>query len=474
VTILAKQFSAALRADAAPRDRSSPLDAAPGAGREVAHLPSSASTRLSAWLRPGTIPALDGVRALACLAVMGYHINLIAHSAGLWVPARHPLIASILLSGSSGVTLFFVLSGFLLFLPYVRAMLVNAPWPDARIFYVRRALRILPGYYASLFLIVMLQQPQYLEPRHWRDLLLFLLLLMDATPATFQRINGPYWTLAIEWQFYLLLPLIALGIRFAARRVSGRRRVVAVMACLGGLVAWGLISRLAGAYLVAHPAATLLVPRRWLNAVLVVAYGTRGKSLEDFAVGMLAATCYTLSLDPARARFTQVLRRLSPWLWGAGLLMLACAATQLLPHLMPLTGALYVWANELNFALGFGCCMLAILAGARPIRRCFEWAPLCAIGAISYSLYIWHLPLLVAFATHALSGLRGLPRDVIYASYWAWALLVVIPVTAAMYVLIEQPGMRLSERLRQSILARTGARRDPSVSPALAAQQDPV
>jgi peptidoglycan/LPS O-acetylase OafA/YrhL len=474
VTTSAKQILDALRADAAPHDRSSPTDADHLAGRTVAHLTSSASTQLRAWLRPGAIPALDGVRALACLGVMTYHVNLIARSTGLWVPARHPLIASILLSGSSGVTLFFVLSGFLLFLPYVRAMVASASWPDARVFYVRRALRILPGYYAALFLIVMLQQPQYLEPRYWRDLLLFLLLFMDATSATFQHINGPFWTLAIEWQFYLLLPLIALGIRFAVRRVSGKRRVMAVTAYLGGLIAWGLLSQLAGAYLVAHPAATLLVPRRWLNVVLFVAYGTRGKFLEDFAVGMLAATCYALYLDPAHAHFRQMLRRLSPWLWGAGLLLLACAATQMLPHVVPLTDALYMWANELNFALGFGCCMLAILAGARPIRRCVEWMPLSAIGVFSYSLYIWHLPLLVVFAGHAHAGVQGLPRYVIYASYWAWALLVIIPVTAAMYVLIEQPGMGLSERLRQSILARMGAGRQPSVSPALAAPRDPV
>ncbi len=129
-------------------------------------------------------------------------------------------------------------------------------------------------------------------------------------------------------------------------------------------------------------------------------------------------------------------------------------AVQALPHLLSLSGALYDWSNQLGYSVGFGCCLLAVLCGTPRLRRRFQWAPLCWIGAISYSLYMWHLPLLATFAAHVGPSLTGLPTYVVYASYWIWAALVVIPAAGAMYVPIEQPGMRLSDRLQRRLKAR--------------------
>jgi peptidoglycan/LPS O-acetylase OafA/YrhL len=166
-----------------------------------------------------SLPALDGVRACACLAVVAFHINLISHiDLHLWNVSWNPIIGSVLLAGDAGVVLFFVLSGFLLFMPYARALLMEAPWPDTRVFYLKRMLRIMPAYYLSLFLLVMFAAPQYLHPDRWGQLFLFGILYNDTLASTFQKINGPYWTLAIEWQFYLLLPWLMLGIRALVRR----------------------------------------------------------------------------------------------------------------------------------------------------------------------------------------------------------------------------------------------------------------
>jgi peptidoglycan/LPS O-acetylase OafA/YrhL len=146
-----------------------------GAGHGRAHEGETGQTARRAGIpSPATIPALDGVRAIACLSVVGYHISLITRDMHLWTPGHHPLLDALFLSGNSGVMLFFVLSGFLLFLPYARALVTAQPLPDARLFYLRRGWRILPGYYVSLVLIVLLQQPQYLAPSHWHELLLFL------------------------------------------------------------------------------------------------------------------------------------------------------------------------------------------------------------------------------------------------------------------------------------------------------------
>jgi peptidoglycan/LPS O-acetylase OafA/YrhL len=410
---------------------------------------------------PAAIPALDGIRALACLSVMGFHISLITRDMHIWTPGKYPVLDALMFFGSSGggntgVTLFFVLSGFLLFLPYARALLAAQPWPSARIFYLRRAWRILPGYYASLFMIVTLQQPQYLAPSHWHELLLFLVFFMDSTPATFQHLNGPYWTLAIEWQFYLLLPVIALAIRCLTQRlvrpVPRAARLWSVTACLVALMAWGVLSRYWGGWLTAHPTATFLVPRRALNVALYFAYGYRGKYLEDFACGMLAGLCYVSAAHRAYAALVRWIRRISTWLGCGAALAYALLATASVAPDGSAVATLLASSDELALSLCFASGIVVLLGAPAP-RRIFEWTPLRWIGLISYSLYIWHLPLLVVFMREIGPSLFGMPALFAYGLYWTWAGLVVIPFAAGVYWLVEKPGMRMGERTRRALLA---------------------
>ena len=145
---------------------------------------------------------LDGVRAAACLAVIIFHINLLTFRLHMWrSDAIGPLTSSLALAGDSGVTLFFVLSGFLLFLHYARALVWEGDWPSARRFYLRRVLRIVPGYYVCLFLLIIFTHREYLHLDHLKALGLFLTFFMDSSLATYRQINGPFWTLAVEWQF---------------------------------------------------------------------------------------------------------------------------------------------------------------------------------------------------------------------------------------------------------------------------------
>jgi peptidoglycan/LPS O-acetylase OafA/YrhL len=408
--------------------------------------------------------------------VVGYHISLASRDMRLWSLSNNPLLTSFLLAGGAGVTLFFVLSGLLLFLPYAKALLSEQPWPGTRQFYLRRALRIIPGYYFSLAVIVLLAQPQYLEPRHWREFILFPLLLMDSAQTTFQQLNGPYWTLAIEWQFYLLLPWVALGISLIVRRVQSEKRLWAVVGCLLGLIGWGLFSRWWGSYFVAHPTETLLAPRGVFNVVVFFTYGYNGKYLEDFAVGMLIGLGYMYMRDPtARVNVGLRLRQAGPWLWTGGVLLLLFMAMQhytleygyrwpVLPALFLMPG----WLLELGFSLGFGLCILAILSGSAWLRNPFAWTPLRWIGLVSYSMYIWHLPLLGTFIHHIGPSLVGLPSFITYSLFWVWVAVVIIPFSFVLYVLIEKPGMRLSDRLRgQMSTRRARARVTKKLSPRL-------
>src|SRR5260221_1618571 len=273
-----------------------------------------------------SIAVLDGVRAIAVILVLTYHINRVSGD-NLWSMTDYPLASSVSTAGSSGVLLFFVLSGFLLFLPYAKSLLFDNPWPSARSFYLRRAFRIIPAYYVSLFLIILLLQPQYLRWDHLQNLLLFLTFFMDSTKETFRVINGPYWTLAIEWQFYMLLPLLAWGMSTIVCHVSPQRRLRAVVYCLLGIIALGLFARYVGLYLTRNPTQTFLVPRSVVNVALFFLYGMQGKYLEVFSIGMLVSLCYVYSQYASTGeRYTAQAHRLSPWLWSGGILWLLFTA----------------------------------------------------------------------------------------------------------------------------------------------------
>jgi peptidoglycan/LPS O-acetylase OafA/YrhL len=406
-----------------------------------------------------TIAVLDGVRAIACLSVILFHVSGSAH---IWdMDGLGHLAISVAMAGDWGVTLFFVLSGFLLFLPYAKTLLYDDEWPATRQFYLRRAIRIIPAYYISLFLLILLSHREYLQLDHVKQLLLFLTFFMDSSQSTYQQINGPYWTLAVEWQFYLVLPFLALAMRPIVQRGSLRRRVCLLVLCLLGVISWGVLSRYCGLYLSAHPAQTFPVPRPILNIALFFLYGCagmgwHGKFLEDFAVGMLAALCYILARNTAvDGTFNNVMRRLSPWLWGGGLLWLLGMALwessmanpqyRFLPHAIFYT---YVWSHEICLSLGFGACVVAILFGCAGLQRMFVWSPLRCIGLISYSMYIWHLPLILLFVAYVKPYVHVWQLPAVYGLYWLWVLLVVFPVSLASYLLIEKPWMLLGERLR--------------------------
>jgi len=407
------------------------------------------------------IAVLDGVRAIACLLVVFFHVNVISRDGHIWQVAVHPLtsaiVGSIVLAGSSGVTLFFVLSGFLLFLPYAKSLLFGSTWPSTRLFYLRRVFRIVPAYYVALFLIILLFHQEYLQANHWNTVGLFLIFFMDA-PQTYQQISGPFWTLAVEWQFYMILPLLALAMSLIVRRGTLIWRGWTLATCLVGVISWGLLSRYWGNYFSAHPTQTFLISRPLLNVLLLFLYGSSGKYLEDFAVGMLICLCYVLLQDRAvDSKWHLRLRQLSPFLLSAGLLVLFFMALwhfniwyhHYVFHSLDGLFYYYDWLSEFVLSIGFGLSVAAILFGAAWLKRFFEWTPLRWMGLISFSLYMWHVPLLQFFRVDISHQLLGWPHLAVYALYWIWALSVIIPISLLSYVWIEKPWMAIGEKFRR-------------------------
>jgi peptidoglycan/LPS O-acetylase OafA/YrhL len=437
-------------------------------------LPVPTVTESQAEGPPPPIAVLDGVRAVACLGVLSFHVNLWAYLDHLWSAGPGDLgavLSSLPFVGETGFLLFFVLSGFLLFLPYARSIIVEAPWPSARRYYFRRLFRILPGYYVALVFMLLYLSPEFLQPDHREQLWLFLTFRMDL-PLTYQQINPPFWTLAIEFQFYLLLPLLAAIMGSIVRKGSLKRRVLLLSFCILSLLLWGVLTRYWGFL----PAQAKIMDRLWSHriweAILPFIFGTSGKYIEVFALGMLLATIYIyLHHAPSLERLNRNVRRLSPLLFGSGLLVFL--AIHLWHHhvvwvrmqfLNPYNDFLLPYKDiftPLGYALGLTLCLFALLQGPNLLKRPLESRVLRWIGTRSYSLYLWHFPLVLYFSQAIVPKFQALGwKPVVqYVLFGFWALLVTVPLASLLFRWVEVPGMLLGEFCYKRLeTARTGLR----------------
>src|SRR5258708_3152827 len=272
------------------------------------------------------IPVLDGVRAIACLGIISFHLTDQSGKQYIWkplhgvhdVPSMLAYLATTLAyAGDSGVMLFFLLSGFLLFLPYAKALLFESSWPSICSFYLRRIFRILPGYYAALFLMILFFHPEFLHSSRWHDVWLFLTFRMGDRFSG--QLNGPFWTLAVEFQFYLLLPILAWFFSLIVRHGTLHQRLLKLTFCLLAMVAWGLLTRYWGLYIAPTTKLGFLIPHTLSMTLVPLIYGDAGQSINEgkyfevFAIGMVICTVYTYTryatcAEPWRIR----MGRLSP------------------------------------------------------------------------------------------------------------------------------------------------------------------
>src|SRR6185312_750196 len=165
----------------------------------------------------GHIPGIDGLRGIAVLWVALFHFLVLrpgdAASRAIAATPAGPLAAN----GYRGVDLFFIISGFLLAMPWFVHAAAHRESPSVLAFYRRRFWRIVPAYYVQLAILFGLVLPALRGVALWRsDLYVYLynlvthaLFLHNTTPLSSgsMQVNGALWTLAVEAQFYLLLPL---------------------------------------------------------------------------------------------------------------------------------------------------------------------------------------------------------------------------------------------------------------------------
>ncbi|MEO6689636.1 MAG: acyltransferase [Dokdonella sp.] len=309
-------------------------------------------------------PGLTGLRGIAACWVMLFH---------LWMQAAQPSVILLGLDltpvfscGYLGVDLFFVLSGFLLGLPFLAWANRTRSFPNLVQFWKRRCLRVLPAYYIQLaILIVAGFTVSGVWPIDLRQLLAYLSMEFVFVDGISPMLNGVWWTLPIEWNFYLVLPL--LGLAFARMR--------------GWLVALAaLVLALAFRVLCYE----LLLADRAFGPLSYPAIIQLPGRLDEFVFGMLAAWLHLRRSAPRPRR-------------DLGLLLLGIAGVIGLLYGLDGRGDIFGTADTrwiFTYASCAGASLaLVVHAAAARVRladRLFAGRTLAFLGTISYSLYLWH------------------------------------------------------------------------------------
>ena len=363
------------------------------------------------------ILALDGVRAVGLLLIMGFHFGI------AWMPA-----------GFVGVDVFYVLSGYL-----ITGLLLGEWARAARIslgaFWSRRARRLLPALAVLLVvvtLVVRFTYPAGLYPNlrmaDLSALFYFSNWWQIATSGNYFVATGAVsplthtWTLAVEEQFYLVWPLVTLTVLHGGRRITrGTDRGVELL--LGVSIAGMAASAVGMGVLYDHGAditrlyfgtdthAQSILVGSVLACTLTLIQRHRG-------LGGMAPTAVS---RPARVGLTAL-----GLAGAAGTLVLAVTQSGTSPFLY--RGGFLVSA----------LCAAALIAGAvcvtgGPIAWVLSVRPMAWVGTVSYGAYLWHFPVVVELDT-ARTGLRG-------PSLLALRVATTFVLAALSYYLVERPIM---------------------------------
>lgn len=363
---------------------------------------------------PAHIPVLDGFRGMAALLVAIFHCWLMTDA-----PLDRGPLRALLIAGGLGVDFFFVLSGFVLFLPVVRS---GGSFGDLRAYIRRRIARIAPAYYFAILIQAALTPllTRFASPfRSTGGLVVLashLLFLQHETPKWFVRglgfngavmgfgVNGTLWSLSVEVLFYATLPLIA---AFYFRRpllgfLLGIGSALLLRAAAWNLPALAELVGASGAMSGAGPRLAAQFPGYFAH----------------FSFGMMAAFLYVRLW---RTRNAGRLRGIG----AAQLLALAALVVTMIEYGSRESAApngLYQrYLADMVPAAAFAALItlsaLASRAGQWPMAN-----PLARwLGDVSYGAFLWHFPLILLFG-QTLGWVSGRGD-----AAFAWMITLVIP-----------------------------------------------
>lgn len=358
------------------------------------------------------LPALDGMRACAVLAVMLFHGG-IPHMDG----------------GFMGVDAFFVLSGFLI------TSLLIGEWRQALTiklgaFWVRRARRLLPALllmllFVAFFAAVIVPKGTYgaLRLDAWATLLYvsnWHFILVNSNYFNETSASSPLlhtWSLAVEEQFYVIWPLVVLGVLHFTRSL----RALFALCCAAAI----------GSALWMHHVyqGGLNTNRAYLGT------DTRSQCLFigcALAVGLVLVT--QRSHEEGRLAKGELWRpKTSAGRLWCGTLGVAGAAGAVTLWVLTTSTSTFPYSGGF-FLIGLSVASVVLSAVAAPrsiVPRMLSWAPVRYVGRISYGLYIWHWPIFI-WLDHTRTGLYGY-------ELFAFRVLVTFAVSVVSFHLVERP-----------------------------------
>jgi peptidoglycan/LPS O-acetylase OafA/YrhL len=388
------------------------------------------------------IDGIEGLRGVAALAVASGHTIILLKS---------PHHTSVLLGSVTGLllhglTLFFVVSGFLLYRPFASAALNDRPAPTARAFLANRILRIWPAYLVILLFVGLVLRTAVTgghgpgeiggneadlgcltDPLTW---LANLFLVQGLFPRTFLTGLGVSWSLVTEVSFYLLLPLLGLLATRCAHRMPVRAAALVPALVLFVVGATGRVAAIVAAHGKSADEVSHLRTEATWSAVIYRSILTQG---DLFALGMFAAVVVLV----AKRQSPTAQRRIAACMW-------ACVALAML-FVLAVGGDLATPAMGLFFAAGIVLISLPhrdrLSAG---VLRILDARPFRAVGLISYSFYLWHFSL-IWFIRLNVDGFvfaspLGLIRSVV------GVLVLTAALSAVTYRYVELPAMRRKVR----------------------------
>ncbi len=347
-------------------------------------------------------PALDGLRALAVGAVIAYHLGY------PWAQG-----------GFLGVDAFFVLSGFL-----ITSLLVAERSDTGRVslkgFWSRRARRLLPAVFIMLTAVCIYAaytipplQLGTLRGDAFASLFYFANWhFIAADQSYFAQFLAPLplthlWSLAIEEQFYLLWPVIVIGLFHVGRGTRRALWIGTIVGIIGSQIAMSVL------YTDANPSRAY--------------YGTESR-VHTILIGCLLALILRARPDlPAR---------MGKLLQGLGVLTLAIV---IFAFNRGRASAFYFNGGSLLFATAVAVVIAAAIAPTGILRRVFAVPLARYVGRISYGLYLWHWPVIV-FMTEQRVGFGGTRLNLVRIA-------VTFAITAASFHLIEQPILQRRGRV---------------------------
>ena len=361
---------------------------------------------------------LTGIRALAALMVLSHHVFAIAgpRVLSLHVGDVHFTYHWLITCSWMGANVFFVLSGFLLAIPFARHIEGTGAPVSVGPYLARRVRRVVPAYWVQIVILCVVLHIASALPA-WPVIATQFLFLQNFRQHYAEALNGVYWTLPVEFGYYLLLPLFAAiaGLFATRKRIAWLTLSVALVAVA---IAWRTLMY---ASVAEDPQPTKFYMLMQLPGLI-----------DHFAIGMLLAWVHVRhgpSLSPRVSNALVVVGL-------AGIVVMMALVDHY--YLAYWNGHAMLYVGYTITATFIGALVLGTAIAGPIARALFANTPMLFIGLISYSLYLWHLPILGW-------TMAGLDRLEVTGDRLWWLLAIGVPLSllaaTVSHYLVERPFM---------------------------------